>query len=132
MVRVVSVSSPAWWPALLFSGVLLLQGCSLLPKKEAPEDNKPAAGLVRSGAADNAAATDDGKDDDKKKTDKRDAFTVDVRGPEAVRDYLKLHLEIQRYRELDDLGATEISRLMVAAEANARELLGTMGYFRPR
>lgn len=131
MVRVVSVSSPAWWPALLFSGVLLLQGCSLLPKKEAPEDNKPAAGLVRSGAADSTAATDDGKDDDKKKTDKRDAFTVDVRGPEAVRDYLKLHLEIQRYRELDDLGATEISRLMVAAEANARELLGTMGYFSP-
>ena len=131
MVRVVSVSSPAWWPALLFSGVLLLQGCSLLPKKEAPEDNKPAAGLVRSGAADSTAATDDGKDDDKKKTDKRDAFAVDVRGPEAVRDYLKLHLEIQRYRELDDLGATEISRLMVAAEANARELLGTMGYFSP-
>ncbi|SEU07014.1 autotransporter assembly complex family protein [Variovorax sp. OV084] len=131
MVRVVSVSSPAWWPALLFSGVLLLQGCSLLPKKDAPEDNKPAAGLVRSGAADSTAATDNGKDDDKKKTDKRDAFTVDVRGPEAVRDYLKLHLEIQRYRELDDLGATEISRLMVAAEANARELLGTMGYFSP-
>ncbi|WP_354337978.1 autotransporter assembly complex protein TamA [Variovorax paradoxus] len=131
MVRVVSVSSPAWWPALLFSGVLLLQGCSLLPKKEAPEDNKPAAGLVRSGAADSTAATDDGKDDDKKRADKRDAFTVDVRGPEAVRDYLKLHLEIQRYRELDDLGATEISRLMVAAEANARELLGTMGYFSP-
>lgn len=131
MVRVVSVSSPAWWPALLFSGVLLLQGCSLLPKKEAPEDNKPAAGLVRSGAADSTAAADDGKDGDKKKVDKRDAFTVDVRGPEAVRDYLKLHLEIQRYRELDDLGATEISRLMVAAEANARELLGTMGYFSP-
>ncbi|MDQ0085229.1 translocation and assembly module TamA [Variovorax boronicumulans] len=108
-----------------------MQGCSLLPKKEAPEDNKPAAGLVRSGAADSTAATDDGKDDDKKKADKRDAFTVDVRGPEAVRDYLKLHLEIQRYRELDDLGATEISRLMVAAEANARELLGTMGYFSP-
>jgi translocation and assembly module TamA len=108
-----------------------LQGCSLLPKKEAPEDNKPAAGLVRSGAADSTAAADNGKDDDKKKADKRDAFTVDVRGPEAVRDYLKLHLEIQRYRELDDLGATEISRLMVAAEANARELLGTMGYFSP-
>ncbi|UVH58418.1 BamA/TamA family outer membrane protein [Variovorax paradoxus] len=131
MVRVVSVSSPAWWPALLFSGVLLLQGCSLLPKKEAPEDNKPAAGLVRSGAAADSTTSDDGKDDNKKKVDKRDAFTVDVRGPEAVRDYLKLHLEIQRYRELDDLGATEISRLMVAAEANARELLGTMGYFSP-
>ncbi|NVM87263.1 translocation and assembly module TamA [Variovorax sp. SG517] len=91
-------------------------------------------GLVRSGAA-GAGATESGKDEkedgDKKASDKRDAFTVDVRGPEAVRDYLKLHLEIQRYRELDDLGATEISRLMVAAEANARELLGTLGYFTP-
>ncbi|WP_093442645.1 autotransporter assembly complex family protein [Variovorax sp. 770b2] len=127
MVRVVSVSSPAWWPALLFCGVLLLQGCSLLPKKESTE-GKPVAGLVRSGDADSTPAKD-GKDE--KKADKRDAFTVDVRGPEAVRDYLALHLEIQRYRELDDLGATEISRLMVAAEANARELLGTLGYFTP-
>ena len=127
MVRVVSVSLPAWWPALLFSGVLLLQGCSLLPKKDETE-GKPVAGLVRGGST---ADTAKGDDDKKEKTDKRDAFTVDVRGPEAVRDYLKLHLEIQRYRELDDLGATEISRLMVAAEANARELLGTLGYFTP-
>jgi translocation and assembly module TamA len=127
MVRVVSVSSPAWWPALLFCGVLLLQGCSLLPKKESTE-GKPVAGLVRSGDADSTAAKDS---KDEKKIDKRDAFTVDVRGPETVRDYLALHLEIQRYRELDDLGATEISRLMVAAETNARELLGTLGYFTP-
>lgn len=124
MVRVVSVFSPAWWPALLFCSVLLLQGCSLLPKKESTE-GKPVAGLVRSGDADSTPAKDE------KRTDKRNAFTVDVRGPEAVRDYLTLHLEIQRYRELDDLGATEISRLMVAAEANARELLGTLGYFTP-
>ncbi|WP_093130394.1 autotransporter assembly complex family protein [Variovorax sp. OK605] len=136
MVRVVPVSLPASWPALLFSGVLLLQGCSLLPGKgKDPADGQPVAGVVRSGPA-----ADSGKDEDKSdkdgKTDKdrpakRDAFTVDVRGPEDVRDYLKLHLEIQRYRELDDLGATEISRLMVAAESNARELLGTLGYFTP-
>lgn len=131
MVRVVSVSLPAWWPALLFSGVLLLQGCSLLPKKDETE-GKPVAGLVRGGStADTTKSGDKGSDDKKDKADKRDAFTVDVRGPEAVRDYLTLHLEIQRYRELDDLGATEISRLMVAAEANARELLGTLGYFTP-
>jgi translocation and assembly module TamA len=99
----------------------------LLPKKEATE-GKPVAGLVRSGDADSTTAKDS---KDEKKTGKRDAFTVDVRGPETVRDYLALHLEIQRYRELDDLGATEISRLMVAAETNARELLGTLGYFTP-
>lgn len=131
MVRAVPVSSPAWWPALLLCGVLLLQGCSLLPKKESAEENKPVSGLVRSGAAGAGAgiadADRDGKEGERKPGDKRDAFTVDVRGPEAVRDYLRLHLELQRYRELDDLGATEISRLMVAAEANARELLATLG-----
>jgi len=127
MVRVVSAFAPAWWPALLFSGVLLLQGCSLLPKKESAE-GKPVAGLVRSGEA---GTTGDKDNKDEKKAERRDAFTVDVRGPETVRDYLALHLEIQRYRELDDLGATEISRLMVAAETNARELLGTLGYFTP-
>ncbi len=63
--------------------------------------------------------------------DKRDAFTLEVRGPDTVRDYLKQHLEIQRYRQVDDLGAAELSRLMVAAESNARELLGTRGYFTP-
>ncbi|WP_418117889.1 autotransporter assembly complex protein TamA [Variovorax sp. 350MFTsu5.1] len=134
MVRAVPVSSPAWWPALFLCGVLLLQGCSLLPKKESAEENKPVAGLVRSGAAGagtTGADKEEKEDGGRKAGDKRDAFTVDVRGPEAVRDYLKLHLEIQRYRELDDLGATEISRLMVAAEANARELLATLGYFTP-
>ena len=128
MVRVASVLSPALWPALLFSGVLLLQGCSLLPKKEAADTGASTAGVVRSGDTNGDTA----KDDDKAKADgRRNAFTVDVRGPETERDYLARHLEIQRYRELDDLGVTEVSRLMVAAEANARELLGTLGYFTP-
>jgi translocation and assembly module TamA len=135
MVRAVSVSSPAWLPALLFSGVLLLQGCSLLPGKDqgpgrGPARGKPRARRLCAGRrrTPRPRATRRDKND---KAAKRDAFTVDVRGPEDVRDYLKLHLEIQRYRELDDLDATEISRLMVAAEANARELLGTLGYFTP-
>jgi translocation and assembly module TamA len=125
MFRVVPVLLPAWLPALLFFGVLLLQGCSLLPKKEAATDTTAPA-LVRSG---DTAADEPGKDGDK--SPRRAAFTVDVRGPDNVREYLALHLDIQRYRELDDLGATEISRLMVAAETNARELLGTLGYFTP-
>lgn len=60
-----------------------------------------------------------------------DAFSLKVQGPDAVRDYLTQHLEIQRYRQIRDLGATELSRLMVAAESNARELLATLGYFTP-
>src|SRR5690606_20084287 len=95
-----------------------------LPRKEAAQPGASTAGVVRSADADSH------KDDDKA-DGRRRAFTVDVRGPETERDYLARHLEIQRYRELDDLGVTEVSRLMVAAEANARELLGTLGYFTP-
>jgi len=112
MFRVVPSLTPARLPALLFAGVLLLQGCSLLPKDEsAPVGGAP----VQSNARDT----------------RKDAFTVDVRAPDTVREYLVRHLEIQRYKQVDDLGATEVSRLMVAAEANARELLGTLGYFTP-
>ncbi|MBU2285705.1 MAG: BamA/TamA family outer membrane protein, partial [Gammaproteobacteria bacterium] len=106
--------APASWSALLFCGVLLcVQGCSLLPKSEPAEatESSPVAGSQSSA--------------------KRPAFEVDVRAPDSVRDYLSRNLEIQRYKQLDELGAAEISRLMVAAEANARELLNTQGYFTP-
>ncbi|MGJ7490106.1 autotransporter assembly complex protein TamA [Variovorax sp. ZT4R33] len=117
MLRVAPFRTPASWPALLFAIVLLLQGCSLLPKKDV--DAEAGRTAVAGGASDDAPG------------DGRDAFTLAVRGPDAVRDYLALHLEIQRYSKIPDLGATELSRLMVAAEANARELLATLGYFTP-
>lgn len=101
-------------PALLFASILLLQGCSLLSQKE-PEPRD---------AADSPVASESGASG-------REAFTVDVQAPDAVRDFLTRNLEIQRYRKLNDLGPVELSRLMVAAEANARELLNTMGYFTP-
>ena len=99
------------------AGILLLQGCSLLPKSEAGGDGQPAASPVA------------GSDDAARRSAMRSR--VEVQAPDTVRDYLERHLEIQRYRQLDDLGAAELSRLMVAAEANARELLGTLGYFTP-
>jgi translocation and assembly module TamA len=102
-------------PAFFCAGTLLLQGCSLLPKS-GPDETETAARPVTS--SDRPAS-------------QRDAFTVEVKAPDTVRDYLVRHLEIQRYRQLDDLGAAELSRLMVAAEGNARELLGTLGYFTP-
>ena len=92
-------------------------GCSLLPKK----DEAAAPG------SENAITTDgDGRKDG------RDAFTLEIHSPDkAVTEYLQAHLDLQRYRQLDDLAASEVSRLMVAAEANARELLNTLGYFTP-
>jgi len=120
MLRAVFHRAPASWPALLLlSCALLLQGCSLLPKKseESAEGSESALATTTEGEA---------------RKDSRDAFTLEVRSPEkAVREYLQTHLDLQRYRKLDDLAASEASRLMVAAEANARELLGTLGYFTP-
>ena len=107
--------APAWMPAFFCAGLLLLlQGCSLLPKSEPAETEagaKPVGGEKPAGA--------------------REAFSVSVKAPDTVREYLERNLEIQRYRQIDDLGAAELSRLMVAAEGNARELLGTLGYFTP-
>jgi translocation and assembly module TamA len=100
-------------PALLFAGILFLQGCSLLPQKQNEETDTsamPVAGSNESGGG---------------------SFSVEVQAPDSVRDFLVRNLEIQRYKKLDDLGAVELSRLMVAAEGNARELLNTLGYFTP-
>jgi translocation and assembly module TamA len=59
------------------------------------------------------------------------AFELEVRAPDRVRDYLLRHLELQRFRDLPDLDTAELRRLLTAADANARELLGTLGYFSP-
>ena len=118
MLRVAPFITPAWMPAFLFASALALQGCSLLPTRdEAPASVATPVGETR------GDATTNGK--------KREAFGVEVEAPDAVRSYLIRNLELQRYRQIDDLGAAELSRLMVAAEANARELLGTLGYFAP-
>ncbi len=59
------------------------------------------------------------------------AFEVDIQAPADVKATLQRHLELMRYRELADLDSTELNRLLVAAEQNTRELLGTLGYFSP-
>ena len=107
--------APAWMPALLFAGILLLQGCSLLPQKQDEETDTSAMPVLRAPRAQSGGGS----------------FSVEVQAPDSVRDFLVRNLEIQRYKKLDDLGAVELSRLMVAAEANARELLNTLGYFTP-
>ncbi|WP_026437862.1 autotransporter assembly complex family protein [Acidovorax sp. JHL-9] len=104
--------TPARWPALLFFCVVCLQGCSLLP-------------LGEQGAAADAASAP--------VTDRSalPAFTLEVNAPDGVRETLERHLELQRFRNLTDLQDGELQRLLAAADANARELLGTLGYFAP-
>lgn len=90
---------------------MALQGCSLLPgaKKGHPAGAEP----------------------DTATTPQRPSFDLVVRAPDSVRETLERHLELQRFRALPDLQMNELQRLLGAADANARELLGTMGYFAP-
>ena len=59
------------------------------------------------------------------------AFDIAVRAPSEVREMLEKHLELQRYRAVTDLDDTELARLIVLAERNVRNLVGTLGYFSP-
>lgn len=59
------------------------------------------------------------------------AFDIEVRAPDAVRELLERHIELQRYRAVTDLDAAELARLIVMAERNVRNLVGTLGYFSP-
>jgi len=59
------------------------------------------------------------------------AFDIAVRAPTAVREMLEKHLELQRYRAVTDLDEAELTRLIVLAERNVRNLVGTLGYFSP-
>ena len=91
---------------------MCLQGCSLLTKADG-----------KSGADSDADST--------LAASTAPSFAVDVRAPDTVRETLERHLELQRFRNLPDLHANELQRLLGAADANARELLGTLGYFGP-
>ena len=60
------------------------------------------------------------------------AFELTLQAPDSVRALLERHLELQRFRTLPDLSRAELEQLLQALPANARELLGTQGYFAPR
>ncbi|NMM76630.1 autotransporter assembly complex family protein [Acidovorax sp. SRB_24] len=105
-------STPARWPALLLFSVLGLAGCSLLPV---------SLGGPRDTAPDVAGVPDDVPL----------AFTLDVQAPRDIEAYLTKNLELQRFRRFPGLEARELSRLLGAADSNARELLATLGYFAP-
>lgn len=59
------------------------------------------------------------------------SFDVTVRAPDRVRELLEKHIELQRYRAVTDLEDNELARLLVLADKNVRDLVGTLGYFSP-
>ena len=93
---------------LLFFAATSLTGCGVF--KRADDGSVAAAQATRGDGA---------------------AFSVQVRAPKDVREYLEKNLELQRFRDLPGLQERELSRLLGSADANARELLATLGYFSP-
>ncbi|MHB8948767.1 MAG: autotransporter assembly complex protein TamA [Rhodoferax sp.] len=59
------------------------------------------------------------------------AFELTIEAPDEIRALLGRHLELLRYRELTDLSDSELTRLLLDADKNARELVATLGYFSP-
>lgn len=57
------------------------------------------------------------------------AFDIEVVAPAEIQTFLQRHMELQRYRELTDLDAAELARLLTAAHSDIQNLLGTLGYF---
>ena len=49
-----------------------------------------------------------------------------------LREFLLRHMELQRFRALPDLDASELARLVDKAPDNIGELLGTLGHFNPQ
>jgi translocation and assembly module TamA len=59
------------------------------------------------------------------------SFDIRIEAPKEVEQLLTRHLDLQRYRELTDLSDDELDRLQAVALKDAKQLLGTLGYFSP-
>lgn len=70
---------------------------------------------------------------DNSAADAPQAFELVVQTEDAsIRAWLEQHLALQRYKNLNDLDAAELSRLLRDADLQARELLATLGFFSPQ
>ncbi len=59
------------------------------------------------------------------------AFELDIQAPDDVAALLQRHLELQRYRALDDLSDAELDRLLATTRGDVQKLVATLGYFSP-
>jgi translocation and assembly module TamA len=59
------------------------------------------------------------------------AFDIRIEAPAELRGMLERHIQLRRYRAVTDLDEAELARLVVLAESDVRNLVGTLGYFSP-
>lgn len=58
-------------------------------------------------------------------------FDIDLQAPGDLQAFLLRHIELQRFRELRNLDASELQRLVLQAPDDLYQLLGTQGHFSP-
>ena len=90
------------------------------PEADAPEQNTPAPAHTPASNSDAAEAS------------ATPAFGLIINAPDAIQALLERHLELQRYRSLNDLSDDELDRLQDMARLDAQKLLATQGYFSPQ
>ena len=81
--------------------------------------------------ATDAAASPPGQD----KPSDEPAYRFDIElqtESKELREFLLRHMELQRFRALPDLDASELARLVDKAPDNIGDLLGTLGHFNPQ
>lgn len=101
--------------AVALGVAVAVTGCSLLPGHHGDDTSGQPA---EKGESDEAQP--------------ESAFDIVVQSDnEALRELVQKHNNLQRYRVISDLDATELARLTALTEDDVRGLLATQGYFNP-
>lgn len=109
---------------------------------QTPSQNQtepPPTAPLETSTSDEEAADGSGADTNPTRRRSTDArapaaprFDIELQAnTDELREFLLRHLELQRFRSLRDLDASELARLLNAAPQDLRGLLGTLGYFSP-
>ena len=119
-------------PAFFIVISAMVAGCSSTPGADAAAQNDASNSSTATSGTNSTSSTPDGeKSSETDASENQLAFDLSVKAPDSVKKYLEQHVELNRYRSFPGLQLTEMTRLLGAADANVRELLGTLGYFGP-
>ena len=115
----------ALWCLAALCLVPWLVAAQTLPEPDASE----ADAVTRNTATPDTAASDSTTPTDANSA--TPAFSLIISAPDDIKALLERHLELQRYRSLDDLSDEELDRLLDMARLDVQNLLSTQGYFSP-